>query len=291
MENTAQSQDEISRKLRVLVGYRTALNHYKSRRGLARISWVTWIFTIGTIATWCYTADQIALASGAHNLRDVITNILANAINIQQNDTLAAVLISYGAKDNSLILAGQYWRFVTPIFLHVNLLHIALNMLNFFVLGIFLERLVGHLRFLLIYLVTGVISIIASFYFVPQEISVGASGAIFGLVGAYSIFVLAHHKALRGGGIPALVWLVCIIGANLSVGFFIADVDNFAHIGGLLSGFLLGWWFMPRYLAAPGSEKTSWIDLHSLSRRWHLALLTILGTILLAMIALHFTGG
>jgi len=291
LENTAQSQDEISRKLRVLAGYRTALNHYKSRRGLARISWVTWIFTIGTIATWCYTADQIALASGAHNLRDVITNILANAINIQQNDTLAAVLISYGAKDNSLILAGQYWRFVTPIFLHVNLLHIALNMLNFFVLGIFLERLVGHLRFLLIYLVTGVISIIASFYFVPQEISVGASGAIFGLVGAYSIFVLAHHKALRGGGIPALVWLVCIIGANLSVGFFIADVDNFAHIGGLLSGFLLGWWFMPRYLAAPGSEKTSWIDLHSLSRRWHLALLTILGTILLAMIALHFTGG
>jgi membrane associated rhomboid family serine protease len=291
LENIAQSQDEISRKLRVLAGYRTALNQYKSRRGLARISWVTWIVTLGTIATWCYTADQLALASGAHNLRDVITNILANAINIQQNDTLAAILISYGAKDNPLILAGQYWRFVTPIFLHVNLLHIALNMLNFFILGVFLERLVGHLRFLLIYLVTGVISIIASFYFAPQEISVGASGAIFGLVGAYSIFVLAHRRALRGGGIPALVWLVCIIGANLSVGFFIADVDNFAHIGGLLSGFLLGWWFMPRYVAATGGEKTSWMDLHSLSRRWPLALLTILGTILLAMIALHFTGG
>jgi membrane associated rhomboid family serine protease len=291
LENIAGSHDEISRKLRVLAGYRTALNHYKSRRGLARILWVTWIVTIGTIATWCYTADQIALASGAHNLRDVITNILANAISIQQNDTLAAVLISYGAKDNSLILAGQYWRFVTPIFLHVNLLHIALNMLNFFVLGIFLERLVGHLRFLLIYLVTGVISIIASFYFAPQEISVGASGAIFGLVGAYSIFVLAHRRALRGAGIPALVWLVCIIGANLSVGFFIADVDNFAHIGGLLSGFLLGWWFMPRYVAAPGGEKAFWIDLHRLSRRWPLAILTILGTILLAMIALHFTGG
>jgi membrane associated rhomboid family serine protease len=291
LENIAQSHDEISRKLRVLAGYRTALNQYKSRHRLARISWVTWTVTIGTIATWCYTAGQIALASGAHNLRDVITNILANAINIQQNDTLATVLITYGAKDNSLILAGQYWRFVTPIFLHVNLLHIALNMLNFFVLGIFLERLVGHLRFLLIYLVTGVISIIASFYFAPQEISVGASGAIFGLVGAYSIFVLAHRKALRGGGIPALLWLVCIIGANLSVGFFIAAVDNFAHIGGLLSGFLLGWWFMPHYVPAPGGEKTSWIDTRSLSRRWPLALLTILGTILLAMIALHFTGG
>jgi len=106
LENIAQSQDEISRKLRVLAGYRTALNHYKSRRGLARISWVTWIVTLGTIATWCFTADQLALAAGAHNLRDVITNILANAINIQQNDTLAAILISYGAKDNSLNLAG-----------------------------------------------------------------------------------------------------------------------------------------------------------------------------------------
>src|SRR5262249_54061996 len=84
LENSAQSHDEISRKLRVLAGYRTALNYYKSRKGLARISWVTWIVTLGTIVTWCYTADQIALASGAHSLRDVITNILANAINIQQ---------------------------------------------------------------------------------------------------------------------------------------------------------------------------------------------------------------
>src|SRR5215472_8310921 len=99
LENIAQSHDEISRKLRVLAGYRTALNQYKSRRGLARISWVTWIITLGIIATWCFTSNQIALAEGAHNLRDVIANILSNAINIQQNDTLAAVLISYGAKD------------------------------------------------------------------------------------------------------------------------------------------------------------------------------------------------
>src|SRR6266571_5054500 len=293
VENIYLANDDLSRRQRVSLSYQAALTWHRNLHGLTRISWVTWIITISTITLWCFTAYQVALAIGAHSLHDILMNVLSNAINIQDkdNDALTTVLITYGAKDNSLIQAGQYWRFVTPIFLHANLLHIALNMLNFFILGVFLERLAGHLRFLLIYLVTGVISIIASFYFAPQEISVGASGAIFGLVGAYSIFVLAHHKALRGGGIPALVWLVCIIGANLSVGFFIADVDNFAHIGGLLSGFLLGWWFMPRYLAAPGSEKTSWIDLHSLSRRWHLALLTILGTILLAMIALHFTGG
>ncbi len=291
MENIVRPDDGASRRLLVLGGYRTALNHYRSRRGLARISWVTWTITTGTIAIWCYTAYQIALASGAHNLRDVVTNILANAVNVQNNDVLAMILISYGAKDNGLMVAGQYWRFITPIFLHVNLLHIGLNMLNFFVLGVFLERLVGHLRFLLIYLVTGVISIIASFSFAPQEISVGASGAIFGLVGAYSVFVLVHRRALRRGGIPSLIWLVCIIGLNLSVGLFVADVDNYAHIGGLLSGLLLGWWFTPRYVPAASGEKTSWIDVHSLSRCWPLALLTIIGTILLAIVALHFTGG
>src|SRR5713101_1314266 len=273
-----------SRTNRIKLSYRTAVSWHRHLPWFERVSWVTWMLTIVTIVMWCITAYQVALAAGAHSLRDILANVFADSQN-------ANVLVAYGAKYNDAIIAGQYWRFVTPIFLHANILHVSLNMLNLVVLGIFVERIFGHIRFLLIYLVTGVLSVTASFYFAPQEISVGASGAIFGLVGAYSIFVLAHRRALRGGGIPALVWLVCIIGANLSVGFFIADVDNFAHIGGLLSGFLLGWWFMPRYVAAPGGEKTSWMDLHSFSRRWPLALLTILGTILLAMVALHFTGG
>ncbi len=211
-----------------------------------------------------------------------------NAVNVQDNDALSNVLITYGAKDNDLIIQGQYWRFITPIFLHANLLHVGLNMLNFFVLGIFLERLVGHLRFLLIYLLTGIISIIASFYFVPQEISVGASGAIFGLVGAYSVFVLRHRRAFRNNGIPALLWLVLIIGVNLSIGLFVPNVDNYAHLGGLLSGCLLGWWFMPLYELSPNKALT---DVHSLSRRWPLALLTIVSTLILAILARYLIGG
>lgn len=187
------------------------------------------------------------------------------------------------------MLHGQYWRFITPIFLHANLLHVGLNMLNFAILGVFLERLLGHWRFLLIYLVTGVVSIIASFSFMPQEVSVGASGAIFGLVGAYSIFVLTHRRAFRNGGIPTLLWLVIVIGANLSIGLFISNVDNYAHLGGLLSGCLLGWWFTPLYTLSPG--KALLIDKHSLSRRWPLALLAILGVVMLAIIALRVIGG
>ncbi len=288
MEQTYTANDAVSRAIRTRNSYRTALQKYRSLSRFARISWVTWIIALVTVAIWCFSAYQYALATGAHNLRDILMSVLANAINVQNDDSLANVLIADGAKYNEAMLQGQYWRFVTPIFLHANLLHVGLNMLNFVVLGVFIERIVGHLRFLLIYIVTGVVSIIASFVFSPQEISVGASGAIFGLVGAYSIFVLVHRQAFNRGGIPALLWLLFIIGLNLSIGFFVQNVDNFAHLGGLLSGFLLGWWFTPLYRTTTDGTL---VDMHRLSRRWPLTLLTITGTILLAIIALHSAGG
>jgi membrane associated rhomboid family serine protease len=284
LENIYLANDDASRKRRAQISYSTALRGKQNIHRLARISWMTWIITFGTFAVWCVTAYQVALQAGAHSFRNILANVLSNAQN-------ADVLIAYGAKDNSAIVAGQYWRFVTPIFLHANVLHVALNMLNLFVLGLFIERLIGHVRFLFIYLVTGIISVIASFYFAPQEISIGASGAIFGLVGAYSIFVLAHRRAFRRGGIPVLLWLVIVIGINLSIGFFVPDVDNYAHIGGLVSGCLLGCWFMPLYRPVPGTGSTQLTDVHSLTRRWPLALSTLIVTVVLALLAVHFVGG
>jgi len=280
VEKTYPIEDTVSRTRR---SYQTALH---TRRSL---SWLTWVIVLGTLLLWGFTAYRVALLSGAHTLSAILTDIANNAINVQDkdNDALTTVLTLYGAKDNGLILQGQYWRFVTPIFLHLNALHVGMNMFNLLVLGIFLERILGHLRFLLIYLVTGVIGTIASFYFAPQEISVGASGAIFGLVGAYSAFVLIHRRALVYGGLPSLLWLVFVIGANLSVGLFIPNVDNYAHVGGLVSGCLLGWWFAPLYRPAPDQTLR---DAHRLSQRWPLALLTILGTLVLALIALYLMG-
>ena len=285
MRDTIQINEAALRKLRIRTSYQTALNAYRMRKGLARISWATWLITAGTILLWCITATAMAHAAGAHDIRAVLMNIASNAIDVHDNDALTTTLIAYGAKDNTLMLQGQYWRFITPIFLHANVLHIGLNMLNLVVLGVFLERLFGHLRFLLIYLLTGVISIIASFYFAPQEISVGASGAIFGLVGAYSIFVLVHRRAFPRGGIPALFWLLIIVTLNLGLGFFVSNVDNYAHIGGLLSGCLLGWEFTPLYRL---TSTNVLVDKHALARRWPLALLTIAGTLVLAFLALHF---
>ncbi len=277
------------------ISYQMALSRYRSLVGLERISWVTWGITIVTVAIWCFTASQAAVGAGAHTLLAIITDIAQNAITVQDkdNNALADVLLTYGAKDNGLILQGQYWRFVMPIFLHVNLLHVGLNMLNFVVLGVFLERLLGHARLLLIYLITGIISIITSCIFTPQDISVGASGAIFGLVGAYCMFVLLHRHAFRNGGVPALLWLVFIIGLNLGIGLFIPNVDNYAHIGGLLAGFLLGWWFTPLYkpaLSPSSAEDTAFVDMHSLARRWPLALVTVVGTFVLAACVVHYMG-
>ncbi|GCE05529.1 rhomboid family intramembrane serine protease [Dictyobacter aurantiacus] len=286
MNNPQLIDGVTTRTARARQSYRAALSYYRTRTPLARISWGTWLIVIGSSLIWCFTATRVAQAMGAHSLGAILNHVLNNAINTQpgSDEALTTVLIRYGAKENDLILQGQYWRFLTPIFLHANLLHIGLNMLNLVVLGTFLERLVGHLRFLLIYVITGIISIIASFVFAPDVISVGASGAIFGLVGAYSIFVLIHRRAFPRGGLMALLWLVIIIGINLGFGFMMANVDNNAHLGGFISGCLLGWWFTPLY--RPGAEQIL-LDTHRLSRRWPLALLTILGTLLLAILALH----
>ena len=289
--NTMRSLEDAtkSRQQYAQLSYRTALSAHRARHRLLRIPWATWIITLGTTLYWCFTAYQTGLAAGAKGIQAVINNVISNAIDVQpaSENALTAVLIMYGAKENHLIRQGQYWRFVTPIFLHVNFLHVGLNMLNLLMLGIFLERLMGSARFVLIYMITGIVSIIASFYFAPDVVSVGASGAIFGLVGAYSIFVLVHRRAFRNGGVFALLWLVAIIGINLGIGLVIPNVDNSAHIGGLLSGCVLGWLFAPFYQQTPTQTM---VDTHRLARRWPLAILTLLGTLLLAIIAFYLNG-
>lgn len=282
---------------KIVFSYQWALGKQRKSR-LAIFPWATWILFLITCATWCVTAYQVAFNAGARTFQAVLANILAN------NED-ANVLIAFGAKYNPAILHGEYWRLLTAIFLHATILHVGLNMLNFLLLGLIIEHIFGHLRFILIYLLTGIISILASFIFAPQEISVGASGAIFGLVGAYSAFILVHRQAFRYHGLAALGWLIFVIGINLGLGFVIPNVDNYAHMGGLLSGCLLGWFFTPFYIESPITENPVMInpvaiaqnrmslptDVHSLKRRWPLALLLIVLTIAGAIIAIQFVGG
>lgn len=148
--------------------------------------------------------------------------------------TDTSTLIKYGAKFNPLILDGEWWRFLTPIVLHIGLLHLLMNTLALFYLGSAVERVYGNLRFLFIYLAAGFGGTLASFIFSPT-LSAGASGAIFGCFGALLYFGLIYPSLFfRTIGFNILV----VLGINLAFGFTIPGIDNAGHIGGLIGGFL-----------------------------------------------------
>lgn len=151
-------------------------------------------------------------------------------------------LVRWGARLNALIQMGQWWRLLTPMFVHVGLVHLAVNMWALKALGDFIERLFGPWRFLAIYFAAGLAGNVASYYVIPEGLAAGASGAIFGILGALLGFILRHHRiiprqALSSLGSSALSMIVL----NLFFGFTIPGIDNSAHIGGLLGGIALGW--------------------------------------------------
>jgi len=143
-------------------------------------------------------------------------------------------LIQFGAKVNELIYAGEWWRFITPIFIHIGLFHLLMNSLALYFIGMAVEKMYGSWRFLVIYLFSGIIGSLASFVFSPS-ISAGASGSIFGLFGALLLLgVLKPSLFLRTIGPNILI----VIAINLAIGFTIPNVDNAGHIGGLIGGFV-----------------------------------------------------
>jgi rhomboid protease GluP len=145
------------------------------------------------------------------------------------------VLIKFGAKENARILAGEWWRFITPMFLHIGFLHLLLNGFALYQLGTAVEQLYGSYRFLFIYVVAGVAGAVASFVFSPY-LSAGASGAIFGLFGALLYFGTQNKELFfRTMGRNVIVVLL----VNLVFGFASTGmIDNYAHLGGLFGGFL-----------------------------------------------------
>lgn len=148
--------------------------------------------------------------------------------------TNTKTLVQFGAKFNPLILEGEWWRFFTPIILHIGFLHLAMNTLALFYLGTAVERIFGRMRFLFIYIAAGFGGSIASFLFSPS-ISAGASGAIFGCFGALLYFGLIYPRLFfRTMGLNIFI----VLAINLAFGFTVPGIDNAGHIGGLIGGFL-----------------------------------------------------
>jgi membrane associated rhomboid family serine protease len=165
------------------------------------------------------------------------------------------VLKAYGAKLNRLIDQGQWWRFVTPMFVHVNILHLLVNMYSLWMVGPYVEKLYGSAKFVFFWVTTGVAGVVASyltvlspgtplsalgqFIFKTQDNpSAGASGAIFGLVGVLFVFGIKFRHELPEGFKRAFgTGLLPVIMINLFIGYMAKGfIDNAAHLGGLISG-------------------------------------------------------
>lgn len=167
------------------------------------------------------------------------------------------VLRVYGAKFNSLIDIGEWWRFVTPIFLHIGPIHILANMYGLWAIGPYVERLYGSAKFVVFWIVAGIAGVAASyltvvppgtdvgmlgrFLFKPLDgPSAGASGALFGLIGVLFVFGIKFRhelpedfkRAFGTGMLPTIL-------INLYIGYVFPFIDNSAHLGGLFAGALL----------------------------------------------------
>jgi rhomboid protease GluP len=150
-------------------------------------------------------------------------------------------LIRWGANYAPWTMGGEWWRLVTSVFVHIGIIHIALNMWCLWSLGQMAEPMYGRGTFAVIYLACGVAGSLASALVHPQGLSAGASGAIFGIAGALiASFKLGEFAMPRAAVQASLKSVVTFAGYNLLFGMVSGRVDNAAHVGGLVMGLLLG---------------------------------------------------
>ena len=150
-------------------------------------------------------------------------------------------LVAWGANAGALTISGEWWRLLTNVFVHGGLLHIAFNMWCLWNLGALCESLYGRWTYATIYLICGVGASLASAAWHPYIPSVGASGAIFGLAGALiAAFKLGEFSVPRAALSGTLRSLGAFVVFNLIFGFALPGIDNTAHIGGLVTGLIVG---------------------------------------------------
>ncbi len=185
----------------------------------------------------------------------LITDALNVQVSVIANDAPMNVMIAYGSQINGLVVLGGYWRLLTAMFLHFGVPHVVFNGWALLSLGQEVESLYGTRRFLVLYFLAGLFSGMVSYLLAPLNWllvpSAGASGAIFGIVGADVAFFLTNRRAMGRLGSRQLVNLGILIAINLAIGFSPGSgINNYAHLGGLVGGLVLGLALAPRFRVA-----------------------------------------
>lgn len=168
----------------------------------------------------------------------VVMGILAINVIVFIGQQLFPEITEKLVMDPFLISAGEYWRLITPVFLHAGVLHIFFNSYILYSLGPNVEQAFGSVRFTLMYLAAGFMATAASFALPPEVRSLGASGAVFGMAGVLLIYLYRRRRSAFVA--QYLRSILFFIGINLVFGFLFPGIDNVAHIGGLIGGMILG---------------------------------------------------
>ncbi len=215
-----------------------------------------WVILGLNILVWLgmlVMAIQIVVDESGGQIVRYPDRFLLSVINLS---TDAEMLIAFGAKYDPLIVQGQLWRFFTPIWVHVGLVHLLFNCYAIYVVAPPIEQIFGTPRFLCIYLLSGTLGVVFSFIMSPH-LSAGASGAIFGLIGTQAAFFYRYRHVLGQRGQRQFQNTISVILINLITTFAVPGIDIWGHLGGLLSGLMLGWWTMPRYepIVAPDGPR------------------------------------
>lgn len=176
------------------------------------------------------------------------------------------LMVLLGGKINDFIIAGQYWRLLTPALLHAGIYHIGFNMYALYAFGPSLESFYGHKRFLLLY-VLGAFGGNALSFLLTEGRSVGASTAIFGLIGAEAVFIYLNRRLFGARARPMLTNVVLMAGINLALGLM-PGIDDWGHLVGLIAGVAFAWFAGPR-LDVEGIYPTySLVDRRSQASAW-----------------------
>ena len=169
----------------------------------------------------------------------IIINVIVFALMylIGNGSLNTQTLINFGANYLPLTKSGEYYRLLTSAFLHIGIIHLALNMYSLFVVGTSIEYFYGKIKYLLIYLYSALIgSLFTVILSSNNTVAAGASGAIFGLLGAMLYFGY-HYRGYIGNSIISQIVPVVLI--NLFFGFITPGIGNAAHIGGLIGGYII----------------------------------------------------